>query len=170
MMTEQDAASGRPLILLIEDDPQARDMYGKILWYNGFDVSYAVDAGTGWELARQQRPALILLDLMLPDENGLTLCRRLRAHPPTRGTPVVALTGRPRRVHGASAAGAGCNQYLEKPVSPVDVLHAVEALVGRPPLPGAVATLPWRKAQRPPPQRAATPSPSPPRRSQAAAD
>lgn len=124
----------RPLILVAEDDPHDLEIYGKILWYNGFDVVEAADGDQALERALDTRPDLVLVDLLMPGMTGFTVCRKLRE----RGVnaPVVALTARPEREFGRAAREAGCTAYLEKPMSPVDLLHFVEDLVGRPPPPG----------------------------------
>jgi DNA-binding response OmpR family regulator len=123
----------RPLVLVVEDDPHDWEIYGKILWYNGYDVFYAAEAEEGYRLAREHRPDLILLDLMLPKVDGLTLYRRIREDSSMADIPVVVLSGRPFSELGQAALDLGCRAYLEKPISPVEVLHRVEDLVGRPP-------------------------------------
>ncbi|CAN5897059.1 hypothetical protein BH23GEM9_BH23GEM9_31670 [soil metagenome] len=123
----------RPLILVVEDNPHDWEIYGKILWYNGFDCIYAANGIEGLSLARQHRPDVIVLDIGLPGIDGLELCRRLHAEPATRDMPVIFLTAAPARDFEHAADKAGCAQYIEKPASPVELLHAVEALVGRAP-------------------------------------
>jgi DNA-binding response OmpR family regulator len=125
--------SDRLLVLVIEDDLHDWEIYGKILWYNGFDVLYAADGEAGAGLARKHAPDLVLLDLMLPGINGLEVCRRLSADPLTARIPIVLLSGRPAADFEAAAREAGAECYLEKPVGPVAVLHTVERLIGRPP-------------------------------------
>jgi DNA-binding response OmpR family regulator len=123
----------RGLVLVVEDNPNDWEIYGKILWYNGFDVLYAQDGATACELLERYRPDLVLLDLMLPDMDGFELCHRLKKVPRMAGVPIVILSGRPAAEFGAPALQAGCVQYVEKPALPVDVLHTVEHLIGRPP-------------------------------------
>jgi CheY-like chemotaxis protein len=123
----------RPLILAVEDEPEHWEIYGKMLWYNGFDVVRAVDGEEGLELAHAARPDLIMLDIMLPKLDGLELCGRLKGDPETAEIPVVILSGRSRSELGARASDLDCASYLEKPIGPLDVLHEVERLVGRAP-------------------------------------
>ncbi len=126
--------SVRPgLILLVEDDRHEQAIYGDLLWYNGFDVVYVATAEQGYWLAREGEPDLIILDLNLPDGDGLTLCRRLKADPHTASIPVLALSARPEEPYGALSLGAGCARYLAKPKPPVEVLEEVIALIGVPP-------------------------------------
>lgn len=124
----------RQLVLLAEDDPADLDMYGSALWYNGFDVLEASDGPGALELALTHQPDIVLLDLLLPELTGIEVCRRLRK----RGfdPPVVALTARSRREFGPVTEDVGFSGYLEKPIPPLDVLHYVENVVGRPPPPG----------------------------------
>ena len=128
--------SRRPLILVVEDNRHDWEIYGKILWYNGYDVLYASDGEAGLRLAHENQPDLILLDLIMPKLDGMTLCKELKSDPATTHIPIVVLSGRPENEVGAEATRAGCAKYLEKPASPVDVLHHVEDLIGRAPLPG----------------------------------
>lgn len=123
----------RPLVLVVEDNPHDWEIYGKILWYNGFDVLYAAEGSRGLRLCAEHSPDLVLLDVGLPDMTGLELCEALRADPRTEAIPVMILSARPREEYEAQAAAAGCVKYLEKPVGPVEVLREVERLVGRPP-------------------------------------
>lgn len=123
----------RPLVLLVEDDPADRQMYGKALWYNGFDVIEGEDGEEAVALAMEHVPDLVLVDLLLPGLNGIEVCRRLKEDPETAEIPVIALTARAEWEFGLLARDAGCLRYLEKPIGPLKVLKAVEDVVGRPP-------------------------------------
>lgn len=118
-------------VLVIEDHPGDRDIYGKILWYNGFHVLFAEDGEAGLLLAQQRHPDLVLLDLELPRMHGLELCSRLKQDNATADIPVVALTGRRLKEFGGNANVLGYAYFLEKPVSPLRVLNIVERLIGR---------------------------------------
>lgn len=126
----------RPLVLLVDDDPHDREIYGSILCYNGFDVVCANDGESGNRLARRVMPDLVLLDIGLPDLHGLDLCSALRTDPETSLIPVIALSAYAETRMGEQARLAGCTRYIEKPASPVGVLHEIEQLIGKPPLPG----------------------------------
>jgi two-component system, cell cycle response regulator DivK len=126
----------RPRVLVAEDDPNDREIYGRMLAYNGFDVIFAGDGETALRLARSRRPDLLLLDLGLPVLSGLDVCTELRGDAATAGMPIIALTAYARERMGRQARQAGCTTYIEKPVSPVSVLHAVESLIGKAPLSG----------------------------------
>ncbi|MGH7474708.1 MAG: response regulator [Longimicrobiales bacterium] len=126
----------RQLVLVIEDNPHDWEIYGKILWYNGYDVLYASEGPRGLSLAHDSRPDLVLLDLALPGLDGLELCRQLKADEETSHAHVVALTARAKRECENEAIAAGVEYYLEKPIGPIEVLRVVADLIGRPPLPG----------------------------------
>jgi two-component system, cell cycle response regulator DivK len=137
-MTQQTAPSRRErqLVLLVDDDPHDREIYGSILCYNGFDVICADNGESGIRLARRVVPDVVLLDIGLPDLHGLDLCSSLRNDPDTAAIPVIALSAYAETRMGEQARLAGCTRYIEKPASPVAVLHEIENLVGKPPLPG----------------------------------
>lgn len=126
----------RPRILVVDDDEHDREMYGMMLCYNGFDVVFAGSIGAGLELAMQYAPDLVLLDLGLPDGNGLELCAQLRRHSANPKVPVVVLSGFRRDELGDTADRYGCADYVEKPASPLDVMRRIEELIGKPPLAG----------------------------------
>jgi two-component system, OmpR family, KDP operon response regulator KdpE len=126
----------RPMILVVEDDPHDREIYGRMLAYNGFDVVFAGTGAAAVRAAAQHRATLVLLDLRLPDMTGLEVLAALRQQPGYAATPVIALSGLPRQRVREDVERAGCLRYMEKPASPVAVLHEVEAVIGKPPLPG----------------------------------
>lgn len=118
-------------ILIIEDNPGDRAIYGNMLWYNGFDVVFAEDGETGFRLAGELHPDLILLDLQLPLLHGSEISSRLKQNDDTKEIPIVALTARRLSDFGGNAGILGYAKFLEKPVSPLEVLRVVEQLVGR---------------------------------------
>jgi CheY-like chemotaxis protein len=130
------ATRERQLVLLVDDDPHDREIYGSILCYNGFDVVCADNGESGIRLARRIMPDVVLLDIGLPDLHGLDLCSTLRTSTETSDIPVIALSAYAETRMGEQARLAGCTRYIEKPASPVAVLHEIEKLVGKPPLPG----------------------------------
>jgi two-component system, cell cycle response regulator DivK len=135
-MDDPRAGRDRQLVLLVDDDPHDREIYGRILCYNGFDVICAEAGTVALRLARKYMPDLVLLDIGLPDLHGLDLCSALRTDADTSAIPVIALSAYAEKRMGEQARLAGCTRYIEKPASPVAVLHEIEELVGRPPLAG----------------------------------
>ena len=139
----------RPLIVVAEDEARDWELYGKILWYNGYDVLHARDGQEALDLVREHHPDLVILDLMMPKLSGIDVCRRLKRNPATEDIPAIALSARARWEMGAEARDAGCTAYLEKPIGPLSVLHAVEELIGTAPPAGEVASgeREWRTAE-----------------------
>ena len=107
----------KPCILLIEDDQDMRDLVSGHLEHSGFDVQRADDGIKGQALALQYTPDLILLDLMLPKVDGLTLCQRLRRDERTAGIPILMLTALGGTKDKVSGFNSGADDYLTKPVS-----------------------------------------------------
>lgn len=128
--------AARPLVLVVEDELHDWQIYGKILWYNGYDVLHAPDGDEGLRLAQRYLPDLVLLDIMLPKRDGLELCREIKEDAATRGIPVLALSGRAAREFEAPARQVGCTGYLEKPISPAEVVREVARVIGPAPASG----------------------------------
>lgn len=122
-------------MLAVEDEQHDWLIYGKMLWYNGFDVLHAENGEDGLRMAREHIPDVILADLMMPGMGGIDMCRAIKEDPEIWHIPVVVLTARSVWEFGRKAREAGCDLFLEKPMGPLEVLHTVEDLVGRPPPP-----------------------------------
>lgn len=123
--------AGRQVILLVEDDEADRDMYGGLLWYNGFDVVHVEDGPAAVTQALATDPDLILLDIMLPgDMDGIEVARTLRRRGVT--APIVALSAHSRAEYGRRAAAAGVDGYLEKPIGPFAVVQEAMRRIGQP--------------------------------------
>jgi DNA-binding response OmpR family regulator len=127
---------------MVDDHPDDLQIYGTMLCYNGFNIVLVPDCSNAKRVLSLIRPDLILLDLSLPDGDGLSLCREVTA---TLNIPVIVLSGMSRKVMEAGAVASGCLRYIEKPTSPVLVLHQIEEIMGRPPLPGDLP-MPWKIA------------------------
>jgi CheY-like chemotaxis protein len=133
MHDSADARHDRKRILVIEDEVDDQEIYGKLLWYNHYDVVFADCGFEGLRLARATHPDLILLDLRLPDVNGTEVCEELKADPRTADIPVVVLTASRAEEYRDWARGQGCAAFLEKPMEPFEVLKEVQRLIGDPP-------------------------------------
>lgn len=115
-------------ILVIEDETRIADLLRRGLIYEGYSVEVASDGEAGLAAARDRPPALVLLDLMLPGIDGLTVCQRLRA---ASSVPILILTAKeavPDRVAGLNA---GADDYLVKPFSFDELLARIRALLRR---------------------------------------
>ncbi len=115
-------------VLIVEDDPDQREVYAALLYYNGFDVLQAGTAGRGVELARQDRPDAILMDVILPDMDGIAATTLLRAAPETAKIPVICMTAFDVGLERATAAG--CQDLLRKPVNGHTLVKAIRRQIG----------------------------------------
>ncbi len=106
-------------ILIIEDIADNAELVRRILSARGYEVFHALDAETGLQMALSQIPDLILLDLGLPDHDGLTLAGWLRAEPSLNKVPIVAYTAWPPEAARQMAETYGCNGYIGKPIGSV---------------------------------------------------
>jgi diguanylate cyclase (GGDEF)-like protein len=114
-------------VLLIDDDPHIHDLVAFHLEDRVGTVIGAHDAKAGLSLAIQERPALILLDIRMPDEDGVSLCKRLQNIPETRDIPVVFLTGCEEQDQLVQAFDAGAVDYIKKPICRTELLARVTA-------------------------------------------
>jgi two-component system cell cycle response regulator DivK len=104
-------------ILCVEDNPQNMRLVRKILKSEGYDVIEAEDGTTGLQLAETENPALILMDVNLPDIDGLEVTRRIKGQDHLRQIPIVALTANAMFGDEERCLAAGCDGYIAKPVS-----------------------------------------------------
>jgi CheY-like chemotaxis protein len=118
-------------ILIVEDDELLRDAFRLLLEDAGYQVLEAGTAAAALAVAEEKLPALVVLDLGLPDRPGLEVVRSMRENPALRDTPVIALTGRVGDAERAACLEAGCNHYLAKPVAPADLLQVLPTLIRR---------------------------------------
>ncbi len=119
--------SGSKSVLLIDDDPHIHDLVAFHLEDQVGSIVSAHDASSGLSLAIQESPALILLDIRMPDEDGVSLCRKLQNIPETRDIPVVFLTGCEEQDQLAQAFDAGAVDYIKKPICRTELLARVTA-------------------------------------------
>ena len=118
-------------LLLIDDDERLTTMVGDYLRRNGFEVDSAGSLGAGRERLKAQAYDALLLDLMLPDGDGLDLTRELRAEPRTRRLPLLMLTARGEPLDRIVGLELGADDYLGKPFEPRELLARVKALLRR---------------------------------------
>jgi len=118
-------------ILLIEDDRDMRDLVAKHLEHSGFDVQKAEDGIKGQALALQYSPDLILLDLMLPSVDGLTLCQRLRRDERTSNIPILMITALGGLKDKVTGFNSGADDYITKPFDLEELYVRIKALLRR---------------------------------------
>ncbi len=103
-------------VLVVDDSAVNLKLACRLLEHAGYAVRQAEDAETALAMIRADPPILLLLDLQLPQMDGLTLARILKADERTRNFPIVALTAHAMRGNAATAHAAGCEGYLTKPI------------------------------------------------------
>lgn len=112
-------------ILYVEDNPQNMRLVKKILMSVGYEVLEATEGLTGVAVAAREQPDLILMDINLPDINGLEATARLKASPQLSWIPVIALTANAMHGDREHCIAAGCDGYLAKPVMKSELLNTV---------------------------------------------
>jgi phosphate regulon transcriptional regulator PhoB len=127
-------------VLIVEDEPDIRDLLVFHLERDGYQVAKAPSGADALRQAQTSPPDLMLLDLMLPEMDGLEVCRRLRQNPVTRSVPIVMLTARGDEVDRVLGLEMGADDYVVKPFSPRELMARVRAVLRRTrPGPGTVA-------------------------------
>jgi two-component system OmpR family response regulator len=122
------AADVTPRILLVEDDPEISHMLLELLSESGFAASAGRSGMEMDELLKEERFDLMLLDLMLPGEDGLNICRRLRA---SSDMPIIMVTARGEEVDRIVGLEIGADDYLPKPFNPRELVARIRALLRR---------------------------------------
>jgi CheY-like chemotaxis protein len=118
-----------PKILLVEDNEMNRDMLSRRLQRKGYEVAMALDGEQGVNMAKSEKPDLILMDMSLPVIDGWEATRRLKADAETQPIPVIALTAHAMSGDREKAIEAGCNDYDTKPIELPRLLQKIEALL-----------------------------------------
>ena len=115
-------------VLIIEDDPNFRQLTAEILQLHGWQVFEAEDGEAGLEQLRRHRPEVVLCDLLMPRCNGFNVCRSIRADAELRHTKVVIASGRDYEADRQAAHEAGADEYLTKPVKPEELIATLDRL------------------------------------------
>src|SRR6476661_1882154 len=118
-------------ILIIDDEPDVIDLLSLHLRKAGYALSTATDGATGLRLAREESPALIILDLMLPKMPGLEICKVLKTDAATRNIPVLMLTAKAEEIDRIVGLEFGADDYVTKPFSPRELVLRVNAILRR---------------------------------------
>lgn len=120
----------KKVILVVEDQPELRKLIVMTLDYDEFEVHSADNGESGLKMIKALRPSLVLLDVMMPGRiDGYQVCKCVRADPEISRTPVVLLTARCQESDIAAGSRAGCDFYLTKPFSPLQLIETVERLI-----------------------------------------
>ncbi len=128
--------TGKASILIVDDDPDFVDATRIVLESESYNVSVAFDGNEGLAKARAEKPDLIILDIIMPDMDGFTVCEQLKSDPNLSDVPVMMLTSFAERKGETSLAVTRgmmleAEDYVDKPVQPQELLRRVEALLKR---------------------------------------
>jgi two-component system OmpR family response regulator len=115
-------------ILIVDDDAEIRNLLGEYLRKNAYQVSLVADGRAMWAALARAKVDLIVLDLMLPGDDGLTLCRKLRSE---SDTPVIMLTARGDETDRIVGLEMGADDYVAKPFSPRELLARIKSVLRR---------------------------------------
>ena len=121
-----------PLVLIVDDHSEGRDMCSMLLLQAGFRVATAINGLDGLVRAMSDRPDVILMDLAMPDLDGWDCIRQLGLVPSTREIPIVMVTAHATPEVRALAAAAGCRSCLAKPFSPPSLIAEIHRLTRSP--------------------------------------
>ena len=119
----------QPLVLVVEDYQDAREMYAAYLQFSGFDVAEAGNGIEAIEKTLELLPDIVLMDLALPRMDGWEATRRLKNDERTRHIPIVALTGHALAGHAEGARAAGCDAFVTKPCLPDALVAEIRRLL-----------------------------------------
>ncbi|MBX3200453.1 MAG: response regulator [Labilithrix sp.] len=124
---------GSLVILIVEDDDDARELMQAVLEQRGATVAAAASVARAFELLGGTAPDVIVSDIAMPDEDGLTLARRLRALPADGGglTPIIAVSAYAASSDRARALAAGFDRYLHKPVDFDELTASIKSVVSQ---------------------------------------
>jgi two-component system alkaline phosphatase synthesis response regulator PhoP len=120
-------------ILVVDDEVAIVRMLKDRLESAGFEVLTAYDGAQAVEVARQERPDLIIMDVMMPRMDGLTAAKQLRSDPTTAHIPIVMLTARGQESDEQAGYAAGAVRYFTKPFSPRQLVQELRSLLGESP-------------------------------------
>ena len=121
----------KPKILVVDDEPDALEILGFKLKEAGYAPIFAKDGARAISMARDERPALIVLDLMLPEVDGLEVCKILRRDPATAAIPILMLTARAAEMDRVIGLELVADDYVTKPFSPRELVLRIKKLLAR---------------------------------------
>lgn len=123
--------SGMSLIYVVEDDTNISEIESFALKNVGYDVESFGTAGAFYHALKEKLPDLILLDIMLPDEDGLSIIKRIRKEVHTRNIPVIMVTAKSSEIDKVKGLDAGADDYMTKPFGVMELISRVKALLRR---------------------------------------
>jgi len=120
----------QPRVLIVDDEPHIVTSLVFLMRQNGYDVQVINDGAVALDAIRERHPALVLLDVMLPSLDGVSVCRQLKADPSTADIKVVMLTAKGREDDRERGLAAGADLYVTKPFSTRQLVADVAGLLG----------------------------------------
>lgn len=122
---------GVPKVLVVDDDPSIQRLVVLTFEMEGWEVVIADDGLAGLAAAKKEAPDAILLDVMMPKMDGLTVATELKSDPETSSIPVVLLSAKAQAGDLAAGTATGADEYMTKPFDPLELIDVVNGLVGR---------------------------------------
>ena len=119
------------MIYIIEDDSDIREMESYALKNSGYDVKAFPDSTDFYQACKNQKPSLILLDIMLPKEDGLTVLKKIRSNESTGKIPVIMVTAKATEIDKVKGLDLGADDYITKPFGVMELVSRVKALLRR---------------------------------------
>lgn len=119
------------LIYIVEDDANIREIELFALKNSGYKTDGFECASDFWKGIRKKIPALILLDIMLPDEDGISVLKKLRSHPDTEKLPIILVTAKTTEIDKVKGLDSGADDYITKPFGVMELISRVKALLRR---------------------------------------
>lgn len=117
-------------ILVVEDQEDLRGMLRDLLTGSDYSVIEATDGAAGIAMAKSERPDLILMDIQMPVIDGYEATRQIRADPAIDGIPIIAVSSFAMKGDEQKARSAGCDDYVTKPYSPMQLLKVIRGILG----------------------------------------
>lgn len=121
----------KPRVLIVEDEPNIVLSLEFLLQREGYDTAVAADGEEALALARQLRPDVVLLDVMMPRRNGYEVCRAIRGDPGLAATPVIMVSAKGQEVEVLKGLELGASAYITKPFGNAEILEAIRAVLPR---------------------------------------
>ena len=120
-------SKGTPRVLIVEDEPNIVLSLEILLRRAGYETASTGDGEEAMELIRRTRPDVVLLDIMLPKQNGYEVCRSVKSEPTLSSIPIIMLTAKGQEVEILKGLELGASAYIAKPFGNAEVLEAVRA-------------------------------------------
>ncbi|WP_420643098.1 response regulator [Candidatus Leptofilum sp.] len=118
-----------PLVLIVDDEPLTRNLLRLMLERAGFDILEAGDGFEALDIVAEKQPDLLLLDVMMPNMDGITVCEMLRAQADTAVLPIILLSARTGPEAVRRGLDAGADKYLGKPVGREELIRQVREIL-----------------------------------------